>query len=95
VAKDESLIAQALSAHEAAGPPPRSFGEAGEWGKRLNMTPEQHLVHTIYIAARDQRILPGGDAELKKVVGTARSAGIPDGEIDAAIAAAEQQDDKA
>lgn len=92
MAEDESLIAQALSAHEAAGPPPRSFGEAGEWGRRLNMTPEQHLVHTIYIAARGQQIL--GDTELKRVVRTARSAGIPDREIDAAIAAAERQDDK-
>lgn len=88
----ETLIEQALAAHAAAGPPPRSFGEAADWGGRLNMTPEQHLVHTIYIAARDQQIL--GNAELKKVVKTARSAGIPDSEIDAAIAAAEREDGK-
>lgn len=85
----ESSIAQALAAHDAAGPPPKSFGEAGEWGKRLDMSPKQHLVYAIYVAARDSEILPGGTGELNKVVRTAQGAGISESEIETAIAAAE------
>lgn len=88
MADDKTLIEQAISAHSAAGPPPRSFGEATEWSQRLDMTPSHHLVHAIYTAALSREQLPGGEALFQRVVRTARSAGIAEDEIEAAIAAA-------
>ncbi|HVO54646.1 MAG TPA: hypothetical protein VMT37_09545 [Solirubrobacterales bacterium] len=83
----ETLISRALSAHEAAGPGPRSFADSAEWGQRLGMSPEEHLVHCVYLAEKDKH-LPDGEAFLQRVLRDARGAGIPEAEIKAALEAA-------
>lgn len=83
----ESLIDRALAAHAAAGPGPRSFADAGEWGKRLGMRPEEHLVHCVYLAEKDKH-LPGGEKLLEGILRDARKAGIAEEEIEAALKAA-------
>lgn len=85
----ESLIDRALAAHAAAGPGPRSFADAAEWGQRLNMSPKKHLIHCVFLAEKDKH-LPGGEKFLQGVLRDARGAGIPEDEIEAAIKAARE-----
>jgi hypothetical protein len=84
----ESLIDRALAAHAAASPGPRSFADAAEWGQRLDMSPEEHLIHCVFLAEKDKH-LPGGEKVLQRVLRDARGAGIAEEEIEAAIKAAE------
>jgi hypothetical protein len=83
----ESLIDRALAAHAAAGPGPRSFADAAEWGRQLDMSPEEHLIHCVFLAEKDKH-LPGGEKSLQGVLRDARGAGIAEEEIEAAIKAA-------
>jgi len=85
----ESLIDRALAAHAAAGPGPRSFADAAEWGQRLNMSPEEHLIHCVFLAEKDKH-LPGGEKLLEGVLRDARGAGLAEEEIQAAISAAHE-----
>lgn len=77
----ETLIDQALAA-VAAGPRPGKLGEG------IEITPMQALVWVIYLAVQDRHEGRGSDAQVERYVRTARSAGIPEAEIQAAITAA-------
>lgn len=59
-----------------------------KWGQRLDMSPEAHLVHCVFLAEKDKH-LPGGEKLLQGVLRDARGAGIAEEEIEAAIKAAE------
>ncbi len=85
----ETLIDRALAAHAAAGPGPRSFADAAQWGQRLDMSPEEHLIHCVYLAEKSKH-LPDGEASLQRILRDARGAGTPEGEIEAAIKAARE-----
>jgi hypothetical protein len=77
VTEEARLIDQVLAA-TAAAPPPRLGGE-------LPITPAQALVKVIYLAVLDKRQGRTTDVKVAQYVRTARSAGIPDEEIQAAI----------
>ena len=84
---DEQLIDQALAIIAAAGPQgrPSLLPSANP----IDMTPEQHLVHVVYEAVQGRRRGLIKDATVKSCIRTAKSAGIHEDEIAAAIAAAE------
>lgn len=88
VASGASLIDQALAANKA--------GEPVQLGQSVEFTPAQGLVYAIYEAvAAKRRGWPGSDdATVERYVRTARRAGIPEHEIEAAIAAGEQTEDE-
>ncbi|MGO9791009.1 MAG: hypothetical protein ACLP8S_16405 [Solirubrobacteraceae bacterium] len=77
----KTLIDQALAASAAAAPI--------KFGDQVKITPEQALVYTIYCAVEGKLRGYDSDAEIKRYVRTAARAGIPEPEIQAAIAAAE------
>jgi hypothetical protein len=77
------LIDQALD-ELAAAPPPRL-------GDRLQITPEQALVWSVYLSVLDKRQgLPGsGDTSIERDMRAASRAGLPEHEILAAVARGE------
>ncbi|MGC2375384.1 MAG: hypothetical protein WA484_16075 [Solirubrobacteraceae bacterium] len=87
MASGEALIDQALAAMPAM--PPVKLGEP------IECTSDQALVLCVYEAAKARnRGWPGSDdAEVERYAQTARRAGIPEHEIEAAIAAASRERD--
>jgi hypothetical protein len=86
MAGEESLIDQALAASEATGPPTLLEVPPPE-------TPAEQ-VYVIYRAKLDKRrgLRGSGDAKIERFVRAATRAGIPEHEIDAAIARAEAEE---
>jgi hypothetical protein len=78
---DKMLIDEALEIVRASGPP--RLGGPG-----IPLSPEQSLVYVIYTAAMDLNAGYGRKGALERYVRTARDAGIPQDEIDAAREAA-------
>lgn len=54
-----------------------------------SMSPEEHLIHCVFLAEKDKH-LPGGEKFLQGVLRDARGARIPEDEIEAAIEAARE-----
>ena len=77
-----TLIAEALEIIEQSKP--ASFAEP------IEISPEQALVHSIYLAARDVVKPYGSAADLERYKRAAVSAGIPQVEIDAAEEAGQE-----
>lgn len=84
---DQPLIDQALAAvHTAASEPNRPV-----FGGAIPITPEQALVWSVYLSVKTN-LRGRGDsiADVERYKRVARSAGIPEPEIDAAVTAAER-----
>lgn len=79
---DESLIEQALAVNAAARPV--------KLGDAVPITPPQAMVCCVYLAVEAVHRRSGTSAEVDRYVRAARSAGIAQHEVDAAIEAAQQ-----
>ena len=77
---EQTLIDQALAIVEEAQPV--------KLGDEIPLDPRQALVWSLYLAAQERDAGRGSEAEVSKIVGMARSAGIGEHEIGAAFAAA-------
>jgi hypothetical protein len=83
---DDSLIDRALAAHAVPAP--------SHLGQQVQVTPEQALVHGVYLAVLDNRQgIPGADdGQIERLVQAARRAGIAEHEVEAAVAAGRRHD---
>jgi hypothetical protein len=79
---EESLIKQALEANAAARPV--------HPGNTVSITPAQAMAWCVYLAVEAVHRGWGTSPEVDRYIRAARSAGIAQHEVDAAIAAAEQ-----
>ena len=79
---DESLIEQALAVNTAARPV--------QLGNTVSITPAQAMAWCVYLAVEAVHRGWGTSPEVDRYIRAARSVGIAQHEVDAAIAAAEQ-----